>query len=331
MSLLLPNKLDGENIIYDIQIKGEPNTNTRAVFDVNRVDTVLNNPSDYYLGILDFSIPLYAVPLFSFVDNRYSFSLEYDNLTLTTILLYVPETANTSPVFQSVYSYASFIKSMNNALKTLYLNMQIAKPLFLPTEQPFITLDNNRITLNIQDWYYLNNSFVCCNEQLFHFLTSIDAFFVTPNFVRFVYNSHMPSYNRLGNLYYALTQSNNDLSNWSSLYSVIISTNQVPVSGELIGTQNNETILVLGDFVSLQSENRIGYYNYVSKAPIRLCNLNSSYPLTDIDCQIRWFNREGDSQIIQIPPNQIAYIKLIFVKKTFENMNNIDTNGYGIR
>ena len=141
----------------------------------------------------------------------------------------------------------------------------------------------------------------------------------------------MTSYNRLGNVYYALTQANNDLSNWSSLYSVIISTNQVPVSGELIGTQNNETILVLGDFVSLQSENRIAFYNYVSKAPIRLCNLNSSYPLSNIDCQIRWYNREGDSQIIQIPANMNAFIKLVFVKRSYEDLNNIDNCGYGIR
>ena len=141
----------------------------------------------------------------------------------------------------------------------------------------------------------------------------------------------MPSYTRLGVLYYELTQANNDLSNWSSLSSVIFSTNQVPVSGELIGTQNNETILVLGDFVSLQNENRISFYNYVSKAPIRLCNLNSSYPLSNIDCQIRFFNREGFSDIIQIPVNMNAYIKLVFVKKSFEDMNNIADGGYGIR
>lgn len=327
---MLTNKLEGDNILYDIVINGKPDTNNLAIFNVNRTDVILTNPSDYYLGILDFSIPLYAVPLFSFVNNRYSFSLEFDGLTLTTILLWVPE-AGFSPVFQSVYSYQSFIKSMNNALKTLYINMQTAKPLFLPTSQPFITLDNNRITLNIEDWYYLNNSFVCCNDQLSNFLTSINVFFVTPNFIRFLYNDHMPSYTRLGVLYYALTQANNDLSNWSSLSSVIFSTNQVPVSGELIGTQKNETILVLGDFVSLQSENRISYYNYVSKAPIRLCNLNSSYPLSSIDVQIRWYNREGDSQIIQIPANTNAYIKLIFVKKSFEDLNNIDNNGYGIR
>lgn len=329
MSLI--NKLEGDNVIYDIVINGLPNIDNKAIFSVNRTDTILNNPSDYYMGILDFSIPLYALPLFSFVDNRYSFSLEYDNLTLTTVLLWVPETINTSPIFQSVYSYQSFISSMNNALKTLYINMGIAKPLFLPTEQPFITLDNNRVVINIQDWYYLNNSFVCCNEQLFHFLTSIDAYFINPSFIRFIYNNHMPSYNRLGNVYYALTQSNNDLSNWSSLSSVIISTNQVPVSGELIGTQSNDTILVLGDFVSLLTENRISYYNYISKSPIRLCNLNSDYPLSSIDAQIRWFNREGDSQIIQIPANMNAYIKLIFVKRSFEDLNNIDTNGYGIR
>lgn len=327
MSILV-NKLDGDNIIYDIQIIGEEGKDNRAIFNVNRVESILGNPSEYYLGLLDVTIPLFAIPLFSFVDNTYTFSLSFDGLTLTNTLLWVAETIDSSPVFQSVYSYQSFIKSMNNSLGILYNNMQIAKPLFLPTEQPFVTLDNNRITINIQEWYYLNNSFILCNEQLFEFLTSISSFFVTPTLVQFLYYDHMPSYDRLGIKYYALTQQNQDLSNWSSLSSIIISTNQIPVAGELIGTQSNETILVLDDFVNLNNENRISYFNKELRAPVRLCNLNSSYPMSSIDCQIRYFNREGKSDIINIPQNMNAYIKLVFVKKSFEDLNNIDTKGY---
>lgn len=330
MSLLV-NKLSGDNVVYDITIFGEVGKDTRAIFNLNRTDSILDNPSDYYIGILDFSIPLFAIPLFSFIDGRYKFYLEFDGLRLENTLLWVPETANTSPVFQSVYSYQAFIKSMNNSLKILYDDMVLAKPLFLATEQPFVTLKNNLLTLNISEWYYLNNSFVLCNDQLLNYLTSIPVFYVTPILIRFVYNNHMTSYIRLGIKYYALTQENIDLANWNSLLSIIISTNQIPISGELIGTQSNETIIVIGDFVNLNNENRVGYYNYISKSPLRLANLNSSYPMSNIDCQIRYFNREGASEIIQVPANQQALIKLIFVKRLFEDMNEIENGGYGVR
>jgi len=331
MSNLLVNKLSGDNVVYDIQIYGEPNKNNRAVFNINRTDNVIDNPSDYYLAILDFSIPLFAIPLFSFIDNRYKFSLEFDGLILENTLLWVPETINSSPVFQSVYSYQAFITSMNNSLKTLYDNMVLAKPLFLATEQPFITFNNNRLTLNISEWYYLNNSFVLYNDQLSNFITSIPAFYITATLIRILYNNHMPSYIRSGIKYYAITQENVDLSNWNSLLSIVISTNQIPVAGELLATQSNETILVLGDFVNLNDENRVGFYNYISKAPLRLCNLNSSYPLSTIDCEIRWFNKEGNSEIIQIPVHQSAFIKLVFVKREFEDLNEVENSGYGIR
>lgn len=327
---MLVNKLVGDNVVYDISIFGEIGQNTKAIFNINRTEIILDNPSDYYLAILDFSIPLFAIPLFSFIDGRYKFYLEFDGLRLENTLLYVPE-ANTGPVFQSVYSYQAFIKSMNNSLKTLYDDMVLAKPLFLATEQPFVTLKNNLLTLNISEWYYLNNSFVLCNDQLLNYLTSIPIFYITHTLIRFVYNDHMLSYIRLGIKYYTLTQENIDLANWNSLLSIIISTNQIPIAGELIGTQNNETIIVIGDFVNLNNENRVGYYNYISKAPLRLADLNSSYPMTNIDCQIRYFNREGASEIIQVPANQQAFIKLVFVKRLFEDMNEIEDGGYGTR
>ena len=109
----LTNKLSGDNIFYNLEINGERQKTKKAIFNVNRTDIILDNPSDYYLGILDFSLPLYSVPLFSFIDGRYKFYLEFDGLTLSNTLLYVPE-AGTGPVFQSVYSYQAFIKSMNN-------------------------------------------------------------------------------------------------------------------------------------------------------------------------------------------------------------------------
>ena len=122
-----------------------------------------------------------------------------------------------------------------------------------------------------------------------------------------------------------------DLDNWSSLVSILFQTNTVPVASEIIGSQSNEQILVLGDYIHLPNVNRTQYYNFISKAPIRLCDLNSSYPLSQMDVTIRWFNKEGDSEIIIISPDQNARMKLVFVRKSVENMNNIDLDGYGIR
>jgi hypothetical protein len=331
MSTILTNKISGDNIFYDLEIQAE-NINKLAVFNINRTDIILDNPSDYYLGILDFSLPLFAIPLFSFIDGRYKFFLEFDGLRLENTLLWVPESANTSPVFQSVYSYLGFITSMNNSLKKLYDDMKLAKPFtFLATEQIFVTLENDLISINYEDYYYLNNSFLCCNKPLYEFLTSFQVFFESSLLIRFLYNNHMRSYIRAGKTYYKLTQQNMDLDNWSSLESILFQTSTVPVAGEIIGAQNNEQILVLGDYIHLPNENRSAYYNFVSKAPIRLSNLNSNFPLSQMDVTIRWFNKEGASEIIIITQQQNARIKLVFVRKTVEDINNIDLSGYGIR
>ncbi len=67
----------------------------------------------------------------------YTCLIEFDGLRLENTLLWVPETIDTSPVFQSVFSYQSFITSMNNSLKILY-DMKLAKPFTcLATEQTF--------------------------------------------------------------------------------------------------------------------------------------------------------------------------------------------------
>lgn len=328
----LQNKLNPDNLYYNLEISGKLGEDTKAIFNVNRADIILENPSDYYLAIVDFRIPLFSIPLFSFKTGLYKFNLEFDGLILEDTLIWVPETINTSPVQNAVYSYQGMIQSMNDSLKRLYDAMQIAKPLlFLATEQIFITLKNNLITINIEDWYYLNNAFIYSNNVLYAYLRSISVFNVNDNLLRYEYFNHMPSYQRSGKTYYQLTQQNVEIDNWNTLRRILFETNTIPVSPESIGSQSNIQIIVIGDYVHIPNVNRPSFYDFINKGPIRLCDLNSNYPMTQIDVSIRWFSEDNQSDIIIIPYGETFYVKIAFIKKEEENLMNIDGLGKSLK
>jgi hypothetical protein len=329
---MLVQKLTPDNLYYNLEISGKLGEDTKAIFNVNRADTILENPSDYYLGIVDFRIPLFSIPLFSFKTGLYKFSLEFDGLILEDTLIWVPETANTSPVQNAVYSYQSMIQSMNESLKRLYDAMQLAKPInFLATEQLFITLQNNLITINVEDWYYLNNAFLYSNEPLYAYLRSIAVFFVNDNLIRFNYFDHMPNYIRNTKTYYKLTQQNVEIDNWNSLRRILFETNSIPVSPEVIGSQSNIQIIVLGDYVHIPNVNRPLFYDFINKGPIRLYDLESNYPMRQVDVTVRWFSEDNQTDIIIIPYGETFYIKMAFIKKEEEVLMNIDNLGKSLK
>jgi hypothetical protein len=324
---MLINKQNPDNLYYDCTLIGKADEDTKAIFNINRTNVILENPSEYYLSIVDFSIPLFSVPLFTFKTGLYIFRLEFDGLILSDTLIWIPESAYTAVVANAVYSYQSMITSMNESLGRLYTAMQSAKPNFLATEQIFITLENNLITINIEDWYYNNNSFLYSNDPLFEFLRSISVFFIDYNNIRYEYFNHMPSYQRFGKTYYKLTQSNIEIDNWNSLRAILFETGTIPVEPENVAAQNNIQLFVIGDFIKFPTVNRPTFYDFIKRGTDRLYDLNSTYPMKQIDIIVRWFSRDNETGIIIIPFGQVFDVKIAFYKKIQQTLLNLEGDG----
>jgi len=318
------NNVDPIYQYYNAEIVGSNIIDTKAIFSVNRTDWIIQNPSDYYIGIEDFSIPLQGIPMFIFKDLTYKFKLEYDGLLLTEYLILTPESNLPN---NYVFSYQSMINSMNIALKLLYDNMLIAKPLFSCNEQPFVTLQDNLITINLEDQYLISGTKLFCNDSLYEFLRSINIYFFNFDQIEFVYYDWFPTYIRNGNVYYRLTQGTQEIENWNRLQSIVFETSTVPVSSENVGTQENIELNILGDFLRIPTPQKNGFFDYNNKGIIPLINLNSSYPMTQVDIIVRWFFNDFTSGIIIVPFSTIAQIKLVLVKRQEENKKNINQEG----
>ena len=309
---------------FNIEITGSNIADTKAIFNVNRTDFIVENPSDYYIAIESFSVPLIAVPLFIFKDNTYNFQLEYDGLILTKYLVYTSE-GNLNNNY--VFSYQSMINSMNVALKSLYDDMLLAKPLFPPTEELFITLKNNLITVNWQDSYLSSGTKLYCNDSLYEFLRSINIFYFDNTKIQLLVNDTYPTYTRNSITYYQATQATQEIENWNRLESIIFSTATVPVSGQYIGSQANITINVLGDYYRVPRPNRPSIFTYNTNGTTPLIDLNSSYPMTNVDVVIRWFFNDLTSEVIIVPYSTTCFIKLVLIKRSQEVLNNVDGDG----
>lgn len=105
-----------------------------AEYSAPRTTPLLNNPSDYYLTVQRFTVPLQQVPIFVFLDNTYSVTISYNGTDYQTILTYVPGYTPilnpSSPENRYVYSYNQFIDSINNGLGDSMTAFTAALPLY---------------------------------------------------------------------------------------------------------------------------------------------------------------------------------------------------------
>jgi len=144
-------------IYYNVVMTGDRSASkTLAIFEEERVQALLQNPSDYYLSVIRFSvdgswIPLYIMPVvinpFNPADvntTPFIIYLTYGNLEFETPLVWIPESDELEPApptlnrqdlsntYYYMYSYTTFVTMLNIALRKLYLGFtdQFINPVF---------------------------------------------------------------------------------------------------------------------------------------------------------------------------------------------------------
>ncbi len=123
-----------------------------------------------------------------------------------------------------------------------------------------------------------------------------------------------------------MTQSIEGISTWSSLNRILLETNTIPVDKQLVGSQNDIQIQVIEDYIVLPDPNRPLDLIFRPVGPLRINTLTANYPLSSIDVNIRWFSDEGESQVVLLPANKQASIKLRFTKRDTVEVRTIDNS-----
>ena len=317
-----------EQIYYNISIGGNGTSPTLAKFDVNRVDKILTNPSDWVINVESFTIPLFSIPLFQFFKTGPFFiTLEYNGSSVAKELVYIPSGVGFAPVSSGpVYSYQNFIQTYNIAFRDAFADLLVLQPLIPATRAPFITLNGNLLSINCEAAYESNlpnpiNIFM--NKFSAQQFTNLPQFFETPDRIQFLI---VNQYNNFNGGFFKMTQSIEGISTWSSLNRILLETNTIPVDKQLVGSQNDIQSQVIEDFIVLPDPNRPLDLIFKPVGPIRINTLTSNYPLSSIDVSIRWFSDEGESQIIILPANKQASIKLRFTKRDILNERFVDNS-----
>lgn len=261
-------------------------------------------------------------------------------------------TAPDSPYYY-VYEYHHMLDMINNAMATSVSGLTGATG----TPPPFFTYDDNQlISLVAPQQYYDLGGYgatggtgtikVYCNYYLFNYLQSIPVYawgktldndrnyqFLLNDNHNNIFGPTTYSPNLAGNTgFIKLTMEFNTLNNWSTLSSIVILSNSLPIRKEYVPinniNNNNQTSSqnnfrsILTDFIPLLEKNgdNRSHFVYYPSAQYRLINMLGDNPIYNIDIGIYWQDRNNNLHPIIINRGQSASVKLAFLKKsTYKN------------
>lgn len=335
---------DEANVYYNIRIYNPLTKAIQAIFSENRVEAILENPSEYELAVVRFSVPANFIPIFLWEEpSKYSIHMRFDGLIIDTTCVYIPRANNPNnpPFGKAIWNYQEFIDIINQALKTCWNTMSIAKPLQPTTEPPFMTYDakSSLCSLYAEQLYdsSTNTIEIMFSKNLYVLFPSFQSFVQTinPNLTHYQVliknnNTNFTTFN--SKQYYIMEQEYQTLFLWNSFKSLLFETDNIPTEPEFQPSQTNITRRLLTDFEPISEINNRQTFQYFPQGPIRFYDLTSKYPMNRMDMRVFWETRDGTTYPIYLGEGDVLTMKILFRKKTTKQLeqfifhNGDDTN-----
>ena len=330
MSMNNTLKSDGDHLYYNIAIKSNDRNDGIAVFDDNRTEAILTNPSDYELAVIRFSVPSQNIPIFLWTDDLdFQISLEYQGSLYSAKLQWFPNTSF-SPPFKdwygkAVWNYNNLINSINLGFLTAFNALKLANPtapyLYAPvmTYSPETKLCSMYVEPTYDHLYLSNPIYVWFNESLgnkfpaFQNIVSNDP--LGFKIFKMIFVNNITNNITISGIDYLVSQEEfSTLSLWSDLRSIVFETD-LPVITESIGSQTNKYRRVLTDF---EPESQIAdrsTIQYFATGLPRFYDLVSSYPLNRVSIRVLWETKSGEFYPLRLTKTDLLSIKLYFKRK----------------
>jgi hypothetical protein len=350
---------EDNNVYYNIRITNRgTGLFDLARYSVNRVSPVLDNPNDYELAVVRFSIPATNIPIFVWGDtpynpttnpsskvNKFAVSMTFDGYTKTQFLDFIPNTTGNDLYGNSIYNYQEFIDIVNVGLRNAFSNPALdgvkdVKPLAPPTEPPYLTYDaKTQLCSYVAQTAYDTGQpaqfggvpppptiNVYFNSALFSYFPSFQVFGQDEqdplSYQIYARNNFDNQINIGGNPYYVMEQEFTTLSLWNDFTAIVFETDSIPVEPEYQPSQNDITRRLITDFepeVGIQNREKFQYFGTGWK---RYYDLKSAYPLSQIDIQAFWEDRDGRLYPIYIGLDESLTMKILFRKKVALQLEN---------
>ena len=325
------------NIYYNVTIRNNVNINTPnpassnaklANFRVNRADAILAKANNYRVCVSRFSIPTGLLPLFLFPKEEafYTITLSFDDgITIhqqTENLVYVP--SNVGDIyeeFQPIYYITTLLQYINLAFQNAFAVLSLV-PGYAPTVAPYITYDaENKLFSLWAEAPYLNEQEygIFMNRPLF------DDFFST-FYSREVLSNLPGGFNGIQllvkNLYtnsvtinanpgFRMVQEYSSSELFNHADRLVISTSSMPINPTIIGTERQQVLRSLSDFIlpdDLQNRTRLEYTPQL----YRWVDLVSHDALRQIDLSVFIIYKNNVPLPLYIAGNAEVLIQLFF-------------------
>lgn len=340
------------NVYYNIKIvnRGDPTSNNKsknslAVYSVNRTSAILENPSDYELAVVRFSIPSTNIPIMVWGNSpynrdtnpsskvdKYIVSMEFNGTIISRPLVFIPN-ADDDLYGNTIWNYQEFIDILNVALQECFVDLKATEALAPPSVAPNFTFEpkTQLCSLYAPQTYDTGNPSITpypppptirvfFNTALFELFPSLQSYgsdtFGSPlNYQILIKNNYNNQATIGGVPYYFMEQEFSTLELWSDLQKIVFETDSIPVESEYQPTQNDTTRRIITDFEpeeGINDRQKIQYFGYGWK---RYYDLKSTYPLNSIDLRAYWEDKDGQLFPIYLGQDEALSMKLLFRKK----------------
>ena len=307
-----------DNIYYNIVVDSIQGSNIIPLtFDENRVQPIVDNPSDYELAVERFRLPLTNMPIFLWKPNKFSVKMTYGGSEVNEIVTFIPNGNNIYG--DAIWSYQEFATMVNNALDNAYAALKILQPLMPPTEAPFLSFDSSvdLFKWNIEQAYSTTTK-VYFNQDLYFLFVSFQNIAVTFGGDRFYQLQCKNNFNNSttinGKAYFSSYQEFPTLSKWNDLQRILFETD-IPINNEILPTQQNVTQTILTDFLPIDSINNRQSLQYYPNGPLRYYDLISTVPMRRMNLRGYWVDKDDKKYPIYLSDTDSFDMKIIFKKR----------------
>jgi len=317
--------INSDNIYYNIEISKTLDPQQLGIFgqikySENRVEPILENPSNYHLAVVRFNLPAQLLPIFVWPgDDKYYIKMTFGSTDVIKYLKFISNTTGNDFYGNTIWDYQEMIDIVNKTLSDAYNELKSLEPSMTPTEPPFITYDSvsKLLIWNIEKLYANTTKVYFSNVLFIRYFNSFQVYHPDPKIeYQMLCKDNGNNSKTINNKdYFSTYQEYVTINLWGSIKSILFETNTIPTSLEFLSGQNNITRQVLTDFLPTEEINNRSHIQYFPQGSLRFYDLNSNSPLRRIDLSLLWEDREGNVYPIYLQDNEKFTMKILFRKK----------------
>lgn len=324
-----------------------------AVYEENRTQAIITDPSKYEMTIVRFELPGANIPIcilprainiLNPLDLNFTplqFIMTYLGDPFVANLVYVPGFAGLNPPppppqpvpsqnpYYWIFSYQHMINMMNTTMTTAFNALKTIYPALPQTEAPYFIYnpETQLISMIVQKNYVGSGILIGMNSDMLRFLRGFyyDFGFITqpgnPSISYVSFNISDTKNNSYDATHYEIKQEFVTLQYWNSFKNIVFITGTIPIQAEYIpelnGQGSNNFRPILTDFEPILSEagDARSTLQYYPQGPYRMVSLLSNTPLTKFDVRVFWQDQENNLYPIVLSPGMSLSIKFLFSRR----------------